>query len=92
MTSAAGTSGNAAKVEEDQELIVEEFDEEDFSNYFDLLSMDEMVIIRSYQDDEDDRILEELRPRYLVMYEPDVGFVRRVEVSGVFFFWFSFVK
>lgn len=86
MTSAAGTSGNAAKVEEDQELIVEEFDEEDFSNYFDLLSMDEMVIIRSYQDDEDDRILEELRPRYLVMYEPDVGFVRRVEVSGFFFF------
>ncbi|KAH9811883.1 DNA repair protein rad16 [Melampsora americana] len=78
MTSASGLK----PIEDDttsQALIVEEFNEDDFSAYFDLLSIDDMVIIRTYVGDEDDRVLEELRPRYIVMYEPDVAFVRRVE-------------
>lgn len=78
MTSASGLK----PIEDDttsQALIVEDFNEDDFSAYFDLLSTDDMVIIRTYLGDEDDRVLEELRPRYIVMYEPDVAFVRRVE-------------
>ncbi|EGG12539.1 DNA repair protein rad16 [Melampsora larici-populina 98AG31] len=78
MTSASGLK----PIEDDttsQALIVEDFNEDDFSAYFDLLSTDDMVIIRTYLGDEDDRVLEELHPRYIVMYEPDVAFVRRVE-------------
>ena len=29
------------------------------------------------------RVLDELRPRYVVMYDPDVRSVRQLEVSGV---------
>ncbi|KAG0150955.1 hypothetical protein CROQUDRAFT_37582 [Cronartium quercuum f. sp. fusiforme G11] len=78
MTSATTTDVKTAEAA-NQELIVEELDEDAFSAYFGVLSMDEMVVIRSYLGDDDDRILEELRPRYLVMYEPDMAFVRRVE-------------
>lgn len=28
----------------------------------------------------DEHVLEELRPRYIIMYEPDAAFIRRVEV------------
>ncbi|TPX66046.1 hypothetical protein SpCBS45565_g04722 [Spizellomyces sp. 'palustris'] len=30
--------------------------------------------------DDDARVLEDLRPSYIVMYDPDLGFIRRVEV------------
>lgn len=58
------------------------FSELDFADYFGLLSNEDLVIVRPYLDDEDDRMLEELRPKYIVMYDPDPAFVRRVEVSS----------
>ncbi|MBW0466646.1 hypothetical protein O181_006361 [Austropuccinia psidii MF-1] len=68
-----------AKESSNQDLVVDEFNEDEFAAQFEMLSMDDLVVIRPYLGDEDDRVLEELRPRHIVMYEPDVGFVRRVE-------------
>lgn len=56
------------------------FDELAFDAYFGLLSVQDLVVVRPYMGDDDDRVLEEVRPRYVVMYEPDPAFVRRVEV------------
>lgn len=43
----------------------------------------ELVVVHPYKADRDDKILEELKPRYIIMYTPDPAFVRRVEVSGI---------
>jgi len=51
-----------------------------FEDYFGLLAPEDVVVVRSYSEDDDDKILEELRPRYIVMYDPDPAFVRRIEV------------
>ena len=58
-----------------------EFDPVAFDEYFGLLETEQTVIIRAYAGDEDDRILEELRPKYVIIYDPDPAFVRRLEVS-----------
>lgn len=50
-----------------------------FEDYFGLISADDLVVVRSYSEDDDDKILEEIRPRYIVMYDPDPAFVRRIE-------------
>jgi len=60
-------------------LLTDTLDGLDFVADFDMLSMDDLVVIQVYLGDEDDCVLEELRPRHVIMYEPDVGFVRRVE-------------
>ncbi|KAI7967391.1 hypothetical protein MJO29_000668 [Puccinia striiformis f. sp. tritici] len=60
-------------------LTTDDFDASDFVAHFDMLSMNDLVVIQAYLGDEDDSVLEELRPRHIIMYEPDVGFVRRVE-------------
>ena len=39
-----------------------------------------MVLILPYDGDMDDRVLEEMKPRFVVMYEPNPAFIRRVEV------------
>ena len=39
------------------------------------------MVIRPYKGDDDDQVLEELRPKYIVMYDADPGFIRRVEVG-----------
>lgn len=40
------------------------------------------MIIRAYSDDTDDQVLSEIRPRYIVMYEPNQDFIRRIEVRS----------
>ncbi|KAG8933581.1 hypothetical protein FRC02_011596 [Tulasnella sp. 418] len=49
-------------------------------DYFGLLEPEQVVVVRTYGDDGDDQILSELRPRYIVMYDPNQDFVRRIEV------------
>lgn len=39
----------------------------------------QLVVVHPYKGDKDDKILEELKPRYVIMYTPDPAFVRRVE-------------
>lgn len=60
------------------EVIVDNL--EDMEDYYELYDMNDLVMIHPYDGDMDERILEEARPRYIIMYEPDAAFIRRVEV------------
>lgn len=53
---------------------------EDMEDYYQLYDMQDLVVIHAYDGDMDEHILEEVKPRYIIMYEPDTAFVRRVEV------------
>ncbi|TFY75345.1 hypothetical protein EWM64_g8667 [Hericium alpestre] len=54
--------------------------ESEFDNYYGLVPAEETVVVRAYSDDTDDRMLSELQPRFIVMFEPSQDFIRRVEV------------
>ena len=53
----------------------------EFDAHYGLLQPAQTVLVRAYSDDSDDRVLDELKPRFIVMFEPCMEFVRRVEVS-----------
>ncbi|QIX00543.1 hypothetical protein AMS68_006060 [Peltaster fructicola] len=53
---------------------------EDMDDYYELYDMKDLMIIHPYDGDMDDHLLEEIKPRYIIMYEPDSAFIRRVEV------------
>jgi len=53
---------------------------DDVDDYFELYDMQDLVIVHPYDGDMDEHILSEVKPRYIVMYEPDAAFIRRVEV------------
>lgn len=53
---------------------------EDFDTDYGLLPPDDAVIIRPYGGEDDDILLQELRPRFVIMYEPNLPFIRRLEV------------
>ncbi|CED82579.1 Structure-specific endonuclease ERCC1-XPF, catalytic component XPF/ERCC4 [Phaffia rhodozyma] len=63
-----------------QDTMTEVFDPEAFDEYFGLLQPEDLIVVRPYKGDDDDQVLEELRPRFVVMYDPDPGFIRRIEV------------
>lgn len=54
---------------------------EDWADSYGLLEPEETVIIRAYGGEDDDILLNELRPRFVVLYEPNLAFIRRLEVS-----------
>ena len=56
-------------------------DDTEFEPLYGLLVPAQTVIVRAYADDSDDRMLAELQPRFIVMYEPNQDFIRRIEVS-----------
>jgi len=53
---------------------------EGMEDYFELYEMKDLLVIHPYDGDMDEHVLEEVRPRYVVMYEPDAAFIRRIEV------------
>ena len=53
---------------------------DDIEDFFELQEMGDLVVIHPYDGDMDEHVLEEVRPRYIIMYEPDAAFIRRVEV------------
>ena len=55
-----------------------------FNEYYGLVQPEQLVIVRTYGDDTDDQVLAEIRPRFIIMYEPNLDFVRRIEVSREF--------
>ncbi|KAF8580272.1 hypothetical protein K439DRAFT_1415468 [Ramaria rubella] len=57
-----------------------QFDDLEFDPNYGLLPPEQTVIIRAYSDDTDDQVLSEIQPRYIVMYEPNQDFIRRIEV------------
>ena len=70
------TEADAAQKEE---IIVDDFDDDD-DDFYELFEMNDLVVIHPYDGDMDEHVLEEIRPRYIIMYEPDAAFIRRVEV------------
>ena len=54
---------------------------ENFDSTYGLMSPEDAIIIRPYGGEDDDIMLQELRPRFVVMYEPNLAFIRRLEVS-----------
>lgn len=64
-----------------QEIMTEAFDPYAFDEHFGLLQPEDLIVVRPYKGDDDDQVLEELRPKFIVMYDPDPGFIRRIEVS-----------
>lgn len=60
------------------EVVVDSLD--DMEDYFELYEMNDLVVVHPYDGDMDEHVLEEVRPRYVIMYEPDAAFIRRVEV------------
>ena len=55
-------------------------DDAEVDPFYELLVPAQTVIVRAYADDSDDRLLAELQPRFIVMYEPNQDFIRRIEV------------
>lgn len=53
---------------------------DNMEDYYQLYDMRDLVVIHAYDGDQDEHVLEEVKPRYIVMYEPDASFIRRVEV------------
>jgi DNA excision repair protein ERCC-4 len=53
---------------------------DDMEDYYELYDMKDLVLIHPYDGDMDDHLLEEVKPRYVIMYEPDAAFIRRIEV------------
>ena len=61
-----------------EEVVVDPLD--DMEDFFELFEMDDLVVVHPYEGDLDEHVLEEVRPRYVIMYEPDAAFIRCVEV------------
>lgn len=53
---------------------------ENMDDYYELYEMKDVVLVHPYDGDLDEHVLEEVRPRYVIMYEPDAAFIRRIEV------------
>jgi hypothetical protein len=58
--------------------------DEGFDVNYGLVQPEETVIVRAYSDDSDDMMLVELRPRFVVMFDPSLEFLRRIEVFNRF--------
>jgi DNA excision repair protein ERCC-4 len=54
----------------------------EFDTHYGLLAPEQTVLVRAYTDDTDDRVLSEIQPRFIIMFEPNMEFIRRIEASG----------
>ena len=68
-----------------EDITVLDFDsglfEDEFNQHYGLLVPEQTVLVRAFSDDSDDRMLAEIRPKFIVMFEPSMEFVRRIEAS-----------
>jgi DNA excision repair protein ERCC-4 len=69
-----------SEYEKQQQLEQKQDSIEDMEDYFGMLDMKDVVIVHPYDGDHDEHLLEEVKPSYVIMYEPDAAFIRRVEV------------
>lgn len=60
-------------------ILASQFDA-DFDMQYGILAPQQTVIVRAYSDDTDDQVLAEIQPKFVVMFEPSLEFVRRIEV------------
>jgi DNA excision repair protein ERCC-4 len=61
-----------------EEIVADPLD--DMDDFYQLYETQDLVVIHAYDGDMDEHVLEEVKPRYIVMYEPDMAFIKRVEV------------
>lgn len=47
---------------------------------FDAMDRSSTVVVQTYNNRTDDLVLQELMPLYIIMYQPDLAFIRRVEL------------
>ena len=66
--------------------------DEGFDMNYGLVRPEETVIVRAYSDDSEDMMLMELRPRFVVMFDPSLEFLRRIEVFGRLLVCMSFLR
>ena len=59
---------------------------DDFDTEYGMLAPEQTIIVRAYSDDSDDTVLAEIQPRFVIMYEPNLDFVRRLEVRSLLIF------
>jgi DNA excision repair protein ERCC-4 len=55
-------------------------DSTDPSRFYGYIERENEVIVEKYQGKTGDLILQELMPSFIIMYEPDLAFIRRVEI------------
>jgi hypothetical protein len=55
-------------------------DEDILSRDYGVIQPEQLIVVRAYGDDSDDMLLSELRPRWVIMYDPNQDFLRRIEV------------
>jgi len=72
--------GSLLENRDDTVTMIPEEGLDDIDKYFGLLRIQDLVAVHHYDGDMDDQLLEEAKPRYIIMYTPDPAFVRRVEV------------
>ncbi|KAF9189002.1 hypothetical protein BGZ51_000178 [Haplosporangium sp. Z 767] len=53
---------------------------DDFTDHFGLIEPSSLVVMHSYAGESDSKLLENIKPRFIVMYDPDPTFVRCIEV------------
>jgi DNA excision repair protein ERCC-4 len=53
---------------------------EKMEDFYQLFELQDLVVVHPYDGDMDEHVLEEVKPRYIVMFEPDAAFIRRIEV------------
>lgn len=53
---------------------------ENMEDYYEQYEMKDLILVHPFDGDLDEQLLEEVRARYIIMYEPDAAFIRRVEV------------
>ncbi|KAI9809328.1 MAG: hypothetical protein M1825_002620 [Sarcosagium campestre] len=66
------------EAQQKKEILADPLD--DMEDHFQILDMNDLIVVHPYDGDMDEHVLEEVKPRYVVMYEPDAAFIRRVEV------------
>ncbi|KAF7532886.1 hypothetical protein G7Z17_g13587 [Cylindrodendrum hubeiense] len=66
------------EAQQKEDIVADPLD--NMEDYFKLYEMQDLVAIHAYDGDQDEHVLEEIKPRYIIMYEPDAAFIRRVEV------------
>ncbi|CAL1710551.1 unnamed protein product [Somion occarium] len=52
----------------------------EFDMHYGLVAPEQTVLVRAFSDDTDEQLLAEIQPRYIIMFEPNLDFVRRIEV------------
>ncbi|KAJ9612624.1 DNA repair protein RAD16 [Cladophialophora chaetospira] len=49
-------------------------------DFFELYTPQDQIVVHPYDGDQDDQLLEEIRPKYIIMFSPSADFIRRVEM------------